>query len=76
MLNKFKITLRSSIPGQRRPWGEAKNIFEGGGQYFSMIDINHQFFHHPNDRWPDAVDINKTIRIAMTFINLSSQLAY
>jgi len=74
-LKKFKINPKWSIPAQRRPWGEAKNIFEGGGQYFSIIDINHQFFHHPNDRWPDAVDTDKTVKIAMALMDLSNQLA-
>lgn len=76
VLKKFKINPKWSIPGERSPWGEAKNIFEGGGQYFSIIDTNHQLFHHPNDRWPNAVDIDKTVKIAMALINLSTQLAY
>ncbi|MFX0081844.1 MAG: M28 family peptidase [Candidatus Hodarchaeota archaeon] len=74
-LKKFRIIPKWSVPGQRRPWGEAQNIFEGGGEYFSIIDTNHQFFHHPNDRWPHAVDINKTAKIAMGLIDLSNQLA-
>ena len=75
-LKKFKINPKWTIPGERRPWGEAKNIFEGGGQYFSIIDTIDQLFHHPNDRWPNAVDIDKTVKIAMALINLSTQLAY
>ena len=75
-LKKFKINPKWTIPGERRPLGEAKNIFEGGGQYFSIIDTIDQLFHHPNDRWPNAVDIDKTVKIAMALINLSTQLAY
>ncbi|MFW9872521.1 MAG: M28 family peptidase [Candidatus Thorarchaeota archaeon] len=73
-LKKFKIIPKFTVPGRRRPWGEAQNIFDGRGQYFSIIDTNHQFFHHPNDRWPHAVDINKTASIAIALIDLSKQL--
>jgi hypothetical protein len=73
-LKKFGIFPKWSVPGHRRPWGEAQNIFERAGQYFSIIDINQQFVQHPNDRWPHAVDIDKTANIAMALIDLSNQL--
>ena len=41
-------------PGNR-PGGEAGNIFDGGGEYLSIVGFN-PLFHHPADVWPDAVD--------------------
>ncbi|MFX1521200.1 MAG: hypothetical protein ACFFCD_14905 [Promethearchaeota archaeon] len=74
VLKNSKITPKLSIPGERRPWGEVKNIFEGGGQYFSIIDTYNQYFHHPDDKWPSAVNINKTVEIANALITISTQL--
>ncbi len=44
---------RETLPGDR-PAGEARNILDGGGRYFSLLGGN-GLFHHPDDRWPDAV---------------------
>ncbi|MHA1235401.1 MAG: hypothetical protein ACTSQL_10000, partial [Promethearchaeota archaeon] len=59
-----------------RPLGEAKNIFDGGGQYFSIIGMANPLFHHPDDRWPGAIDVNNTVRITKALILLASQLAH
>ena len=42
-----------------RPLGEARNVFDGGGRYISILGSN-GLFHHPADRWPDAVDLETT----------------
>ena len=76
-LNVFKqlqIVPKWIIPPERRPWGEAKNIYDGGGQYFSIIDTYNKFFHHPHDRFHSAVDIDKMVIIARALIILSSKL--
>ena len=47
------------MPIGPRPLGEARNIFDGGGRYVSILGRN-GLFHHPADIWPDAVDLETT----------------
>jgi len=60
--------------GEIPPRSEAQNIHENGGRYFSLIGTNN-YFHHPEDRWPNAVDINKTVKIIRGLVKLSIELA-
>ncbi len=57
-----------------RPFGEARDIYEGGGRYISLLGDN-GLFHHPDDRWPGSVDLDKTVRISDAFTKLMIQLA-
>ena len=57
-----------------RPLGEARNIFDGGGQYLSLLASN-RLFHHPDDRWPDAVDMDTLSRVAQAMLTLTTHLA-
>ncbi|MCB1691808.1 MAG: hypothetical protein KDI19_03530 [Pseudomonadales bacterium] len=43
-----------------RPLGEARNVYDGGGRFISILG-NNALFHHPADRWPDAVDLDNTV---------------
>ena len=45
-------------PISSRPLGEARNIYDGGGQFISLLGSN-SLFHHPEDRWPEAIDMAK-----------------
>ena len=60
--------------GEIPPRSEAQNIHEAGGRYFSLIGTNN-YFHHPEDRWPHAVDIEKTVKIIRSLISLAIKLA-
>ncbi len=60
-------------PGQR-PLGEARNIFDGGGSYISILGRN-GLFHHPADTWPDAVDLETTIRWVAAFTDIALGLS-
>ncbi len=60
--------------GEVPPRSEAQNIHENGGSYFSLIGTNN-YFHHPEDRWPKAVDINKTVKIIRGLVLLSIEFA-
>lgn len=60
--------------GEIPPRSEAQNIHEKGGRYFSLIGTNN-YFHHPEDRWPKAVDINKTVKIIRGLVQLAIELA-
>jgi hypothetical protein len=57
-----------------RPFGEARNIYDGGGRYISILGSN-TLFHHPADVWPDAVDIDKTTGWVNAFVQLGIELA-
>lgn len=74
-LAKYAIIPNMNVSQGNRPVGEAKNIFDGGGRYFSIIGLKNPLFHHPDDRWPDAIDVNNTVRITKALILLGQQLA-
>jgi len=57
-----------------RALGEARNIFDGRGRYVSLLGGN-GLFHHPHDRWPDAVDPEKLAKLARAFCALAVDLA-
>lgn len=49
-----------------RPFGEARDIHDGGGRYLSMLGSN-RWFHHPDDRLETSVDIDRVARIVDAF---------
>jgi hypothetical protein len=51
-----------SWPVSSRPFGEARNIYDGGGQFISLLGSN-PLFHHPKDIWPDSIDMKKLIKL-------------
>jgi hypothetical protein len=63
-----------TTPVGTRPLGEARNIFDGGGRYVSLLGSN-PLFHHPDDRWPNAVDIDKARRTTAAMVRLAVDLA-
>lgn len=56
------------------PYGEAVLIHHLGGAYISLVGVN-QLFHHPKDRFSEAVDIMQVTRFATAFANLSLMFA-
>lgn len=64
---------RERAPGDR-PSGEARNIFDGGGRYLSLLGGN-GLFHHPTDRWPDAVDVEAVAAFARAFTDIAVEIA-
>ena len=61
-------------PVGTRPGGEARNIYDSGGQYISIVGRN-RLFHHPADRWPVAIDLQKIVRLTHALTKLTVQLA-
>jgi len=61
-------------PVGNEPAGEARAVFEGGGQYISILGSN-GLFHHPQDRWPTAVDVAEVVRYAKAFTEITIKLA-
>ncbi|MDH3644220.1 MAG: hypothetical protein OES38_19090 [Gammaproteobacteria bacterium] len=65
----------TTTPPHERPLGEARDIFDGGGRYVSLLGSN-RMFHHPDDRWPDAVDMDKLSRLAKAMLAIAAHLAH
>jgi Peptidase family M28 len=63
-----------TTPIGNRPLGEARNVHDGGGRYISILGSN-ALFHHPADRWPDAVDLDVTYRWTRALTELGVDLA-
>ncbi|MEE2775918.1 MAG: hypothetical protein VYE73_04040 [Acidobacteriota bacterium] len=72
-LDAVGITPARETPVGERPLGEARNVFDGGGRYVSILGGN-GLFHHPDDRWPDAVDLETTTAVALAFSRLALNL--
>lgn len=62
------------IPVGARPLGEAYNIHDGGGRYLSLLGSN-RWFHHPDDRWPDTIDLARTVKLNRAMITIANKLA-
>ena len=73
-LRAVGVTPDWETPVGERPGGEARNIYDRGGKYVSLLGGN-GLFHHPDDRWPDAIDAAKTARLAEAFSALAVSLA-
>ncbi|HSG90136.1 MAG TPA: hypothetical protein VLA56_13065 [Pseudomonadales bacterium] len=58
----------------REPFGEARDIHAGGGRYVSLLGANGAF-HHPADRWPDAVDLQRCVDLSFAFREVLGALA-
>ena len=56
-----------------RPFGEAIPIYENNGRFISIGGTN-PLFHAPEDRWPDAVNLDQTTRIVEGLIALVTNL--
>ena len=50
--------------------GEAGTIAERGGRFISFIGAN-EWFHHPDDRWPHAVNVDEVARYAKATAHLA-----
>ena len=56
------VSVATTTPLGERPGGEARNIHDLGERYVSLLGTN-AWFHHPDDRWPVTVDLDRTRRI-------------
>jgi hypothetical protein len=68
------IDERIVTPLGERPLGEARNIYDGGGHYVSLLG-NNGLFHHPDDRWPEAVDLDRTLALNQAMLEVVDRLA-
>ena len=61
-------------PISSRPLGEARNIYDGGGQFISLLGSN-SLFHHPEDRWPEAIDMAKLEKLNSFMMKMITDMA-
>ncbi|CAA9380667.1 MAG: hypothetical protein AVDCRST_MAG74-344 [uncultured Pyrinomonadaceae bacterium] len=61
------------LPRNVMPNGEAKNLYKRGGKFISLIGGN-ALFHLPQDRFPDAVDLDVIARVCAAFSRLAVDL--
>ena len=73
-LRKENLKDIQSWPVSSRPLGEARNIFDGNGEYISLLGSN-PFFHHPDDKWPESIDMNKLIKLNNMMLKMISSMA-
>jgi hypothetical protein len=62
------------LPVSIRPSGESREIHKCGGRYITLVGSN-PLFHMPEDRWPDAVDIEAVSRCSAAFVQVALALA-
>ena len=63
-----------SWPVSSRPLGEARNIYDGGGKFISLLGSN-PLFHLPEDIWPDSIDMEKLIKLNSFMTNMIIDMA-
>jgi len=61
-------------PVGTRPFGEARNVFDAGGAYVSLLGSN-RWFHNPDDRWPNTVDLDATAGMVSFVLETVAELA-
>ncbi|MBD3649697.1 MAG: hypothetical protein HUJ31_20070 [Pseudomonadales bacterium] len=73
-LSRHELAPAVMTPMGERPLGEARNVYDGNGRYISILGGN-GLFHHPDDVWPDAVDLETTTAWISAFTELGVHLA-
>lgn len=73
LLSEEGVTPAQETPTEERPLGEARNVFDGGGRFVSILGGN-GLFHHPADRWPEAVDLPLTTAVARAMARVAVEL--
>ncbi|XOV84007.1 MAG: M28 family peptidase [bacterium] len=69
-----QVDVPDLTPPGTRPRGEAYNVFDGGGRYVSLLGGN-PLFHHPEDRWPEAIDLPKTVALSRSMLTVITTLS-
>lgn len=74
-MTKAGITINDKAKRGGVPFGEAGNIHRGSGRYVSLLCPGNPLFHHPADRWPDAVDLAAVAQYSKAFADVAIKLA-
>ncbi|MCE2407561.1 MAG: hypothetical protein J4G19_08680 [Pseudomonadales bacterium] len=73
-LTEHEVQIAGEVSGDTRPGGEARNIFDAGGHYVSMLGSN-RLFHHPDDRMINNVDLLVATRTTKAVMGLVKELS-
>ena len=73
-LHSHQVEIAGEVPSSTRPGGEARNIFDAGGNYVSLLGSN-GLFHHPDDRMANNVDMNRAMRSRNAVVSLVKDLS-
>ena len=73
-LTAFGVAPEEITPTNTRPGGEAQNVFDAGGKYISLLGRN-PWFHHPDDRWPKTIDLEKAESVCRAVLHIARTLA-
>ena len=73
-LDKYQVAIAGEVDGSTRPGGEARNIFDAGGNYVSILGSN-SLFHHPDDRMATNVDFVQAMRTRNAVVDLVRELS-
>ena len=70
----MRSKLRAKLAGNIRPGGEARNVYDAGGTYVSLLGSN-RLFHHPDDRISNNVDLESAMRTRNAVVDLVKELS-
>ncbi|MBL4820316.1 MAG: hypothetical protein JKY98_04900 [Gammaproteobacteria bacterium] len=73
-LGQYGLGAAIETPISERPLGEARNIYDGSGEFISLL-ANNPLFHHPDDTWPNAIDIPATMAWTRAFTALVAEIS-
>lgn len=68
------VAANSVAPAGTQPVGEAANIHAGGGTFVSFVGAQ-RWFHHPDDRWPHAIDMDRVEHTTRAALDIATALA-
>ena len=74
ILAQHNVAIETPAAPGRRPRGEASFPHRFGIPYIAPISESH-VFHHPSDRWPEAVDITAVAKLARVFSRIAIESA-
>jgi len=68
-LDEQRVTGYDTSKLGERPLGEARNIFDQGGRFLSILGSN-PWFHQPADRFPGSIDVDKAVAATGALVTL------
>ncbi len=63
----------TAVVGLTPPFGDARQVFDSGGSYVSVVGTRNPFFHHPDDRFPAAVNLDRLTRLTEAFVAMAAR---
>lgn len=73
-LRALQLSPALETPVAEPPLEEVRNIFDAQGQFLSILGDN-ALAQHPDDRWPNAVDVVTTVRWAQALSKIAVEFS-